>query len=208
VRRKLPKLRELKEAVVSLVKGPYTHPFPKEPTALPEWIRGCPQYDLEGCVGCGGCAEVCPVRAIEVRDAQREDGSWWRSLVLHYDNCVFCGECVRNCTTQRGVTLSRDYELSGFDRAEMVETVEKQLVTCELCGGRIGTRDHLRWVGRRIGALAAANPTLYLTEHEDLDLRDSLPRDERSLDRSDIQRVLCPACRRSVTLMDEWGPVR
>ena len=29
----------------------------------------------------------------------------------------------------------------------------------------------------------------------------------RTIDRTDIQRILCPACRRGVTLLDEWGPV-
>jgi hypothetical protein len=38
-------------------------------------------------------------------------------------------------------------------------------------------------------------------------LRETLPRDDRRIDRTDIQRILCPACRRSVTLFDEWGPV-
>ncbi|MBK8980311.1 MAG: 4Fe-4S dicluster domain-containing protein [Planctomycetes bacterium] len=204
---KRPKLRELKEAVTSLLKGPYTHPFPAQPTPLPAWIRGRPTYDPEGCIGCGACAEVCPVRAIEVRDEARDDGTWWRTLVLHFDNCVFCGECMRACTTQQGVALSQDYELSGFDRSTMVETVEKQLVVCELCGGRITARDHLAWIHRRLGPVAAANPTLYLATHDALGLRESAPRDGRPLDRSDIQRVLCPACRRSVTLMDEWGPV-
>ena len=35
--------------------------------------------------------------------------------MLHYDNCVFCGECVRSCTTQEGIDFTQDYELSGFD---------------------------------------------------------------------------------------------
>lgn len=204
---KWPKVRELKEAVTSVVRGPYTASFPAEPTPIPKAIRGRPSYHAEGCIGCAACAEVCPARAIEVRDV-REDGRPPRlRLILHYDVCVFCGECARGCATQEGITLSNDYELSGFSRAEMIETVEKELVPCELCGKTIAARDHLLWVYRRLGALAFTNPTVYLAAQEALGLRDTVRRDDRTIDRTDIQRILCPACRRSVTLLDEWGPI-
>lgn len=204
---KWPKLRELREAVTSAVHRPYTASFPAEPTPLPKAIRGRPTYHPEECIGCGACAEVCPARAIEVRDEHGHAGRPVRRLILHYDICVFCGECARSCATQEGVTLSNEYELSGLSRAEMVETVEKELVACELCGEPIAARDHLLWIYRRLGSLAYANVTVYLAAQQALGLRETVPRDGRKIDRTDIQRVLCPACRRSVTLLDEWGPV-
>ncbi len=204
---KWPKLRELKEALTSLVKGPYTHPFPARPTPIPDNLRGKPEYDPEHCVGCGACAEVCPARAIEVSEAVHSDGRRVRRLVLHWDVCIFCGECERCCTTGQGIRLSSKYELSGFSRAEMVESVEKEIIACELCGRGIAPRDHLRWIQRRLGPLAWSNVTLTLFSHQELGLRAAPPRDERPLNRSDIQRLLCPACRRSVTLLDEWGPL-
>lgn len=204
---KWPKLRELGEALRAVVQGPYTHPFPAEPTPLPDWIRGKPVYQEADCIGCGACAEACPVRAIELSDARDADGRWVRRLTLHYDGCVFCGECVRCCSTQAGIRLSSEYELSGFDRAAMVETVEKELEPCELCGSPIAARDHLLWIYHRLGSQAWANVTVCLAAQAALGLRAPLPRDERPLDRTDIQRILCPACRRAVTLLDEWGPV-
>ena len=204
---KWPKLRELREAVTAVVRGPYTAKFPAEPTPLPRQIRGRPTYHRDGCIGCAACAQVCPAGAIEVRDERGNGGPPIRRLILHYDICVFCGECARGCATQEGVTLSNEYELSGFSRAEMVQTVEKEMVACELCGGSIAASDHLLWIYRRLGSLAYANPTVYLAALQALGLRDSLPRDARKIDRTDIQRILCPACRRSVTLLDEWGPV-
>ena len=204
---KWPKLRELGEAVTSVVRGPYTARFPAEPTPLPARIRGRPTYHPDGCIGCGACARVCPARAIEVRDESRATGTPTRRLILHYDICVFCGECERCCATGEGVTLSNEYELSGRSRAEMVETVEKELVVCELCGAPVATRDHLLWIHRRLGSLAYANATVYLAAQQALDLRDTAARDDRRIDRTDIQRILCPACRLTVTLLDEWGPL-
>ncbi len=201
------KLRELKEAVTSLIKGPYTHSFPAADTPLPDWIRGKPEYHAEECIGCAACAEVCPARAIEVTDVEK-DGTRYRRLALHYDNCVFCGECVRRCSTQEGIQFSSEYELSGFDRSEMVEAVEKELVDCEVCGESIAPRDQLIWVHHKLGSVAYANVTAFLAAQEALGLRDRAPRDDRPLDRTDIQRILCPACRRAVTLLDEWGPVQ
>ncbi|MCL4836560.1 MAG: 4Fe-4S dicluster domain-containing protein [Thermoanaerobaculia bacterium] len=202
-----PKLRELGEAVTSVVRGPYTARFPAEPTPLPARIRGRPAYHADGCIGCGACAQVCPAGAIELRNEGCDTATPMRRLVLHYDICVFCGECERCCATGEGITLSNEYELSGRSRAEMVETVEKELVVCELCGAPVATRDHLLWIHRRLGSLAYANATVYLAAQEALGLRDTAERDDRRIDRTDIQRILCPACRRTVTLLDEWGPL-
>ena len=89
----------------------------------------------------------------------------------------------------------------------MHEVVEKELVECELCGSIIAPRDHLLWIHRRLGSHAYSNTTVNLVAHEELGLRERVPDDGRPLNRSDIQRVLCPACRRAVTLLDEWGPI-
>ena len=189
------------------MKGPYTHPFPAEPTPVPKNIRGVPRYNEPKCIGCAACAEVCPPRAIEVKEVTREDGTKVRRLILHSDNCIFCGECVRACSTGEGIALSEEYELSGFSREEMEEVVEKELVECELCGDTIGPKDQLLWINDRLGAHAYSNVTVSLLAHEELGLRQRPPRDDRPVNRSDLQRILCPQCRRGVTLLDEWGPV-
>ena len=65
---KRPKLRELKEAVKAVLKGPCTISFPHKPhTPLPKF-RGRPAPDDKECIACGACAAVCPARAIEVKE--------------------------------------------------------------------------------------------------------------------------------------------
>jgi len=65
---KLPKARELVEAVKALVKGPYTSKFPAKPHVPYPSFRGQPKYDPDKCVGCLACEQVCPAEAIGHRD--------------------------------------------------------------------------------------------------------------------------------------------
>jgi hydrogenase-4 component H len=148
-----PKLREIKEAVTSLVKGPYTSAFPFAPAKTYEAFRGQPQFHEEDCIGCGACAEVCPARTIDVID----EGNT-RTLIHHFDNCIYCGQCEANCTTKKGIILSDKFDLAVFDREQAVTSVEKELVRCEHCGDVITTVDQLKWIARKVGSLSVANP--------------------------------------------------
>ena len=63
---KYPKIRELKEAVISLFTPAYTSKFPAEPHIPFENFRGKPVVDDDNCVGCETCANVCPPHAITI----------------------------------------------------------------------------------------------------------------------------------------------
>lgn len=202
----LPKIRELKEALTAVFKGPYTHPFPKEPTPVPENLRAAPRYFEEYCIGCGACAEVCPARAISVEDIF-ENGKAIRRLTCDYGNCIFCGECHLNCTTEKGIQLTPEYELSYFEPSEAKEIIEHELVLCEICGAIIAPKSQLLYLYKKLGTIAYSNPTIYITHIKEMDDSNShiAPRDDRPVDRWDILRVTCPSCRRDVLLKEEWG---
>ena len=102
---KYPKLRELKEAITALIKGPYTTKFPFKPHVPEKRFRGKPEYFKDGCVGCRACAEVCPTGCIEVKDMPDAEPPL-RRLELRYDSCIFCGQCQAACITQEGIKLS------------------------------------------------------------------------------------------------------
>lgn len=168
---KYPKLRELKEAVTALVRGPYTLKFPKEPSPAAKRYRGKPEYHEGDCVGCGACFEVCPSRAIEMDDtgymsAGSANKVPRRKLTVRYDHCIFCGQCQASCITEKGIMLSNEYNLATFDRTQARDEVEKELILCSDCKTPIGCKDHLIWLYRKLGPLAFSNPVLFLSSLE------------------------------------------
>ena len=55
-----------------------------------------PLVEEASCVGCGKCAKVCPVDAIQM--ATGHIGEREHSVArIDYDICLGCGVCVRNC---------------------------------------------------------------------------------------------------------------
>lgn len=202
-----PKLRELKEALRAIFTGPYTSKFPKEPAPAFPGYRGKGKFNEDICIGCTACSEVCPSKAIKVVD-DVEAKPPVRRIVRHHDECIFCGSCHYYCTTGDGVVLTEEYDLSCLDRAEARVSIEKELYLCEHCGGPITTKDHIRWLSRKIGAKRFSNPTLIVALQRELGVaadEPSAPKGKVSADRDDIMRLLCPKCRREVVIREVWG---
>jgi len=167
-----PKWREIKEAVRALIHGPYTNPFPKVPPIGVEHYRGRPQYDDDECVGCGTCFNVCPPGAIEMVD---DPDNAKRRFTLFLSRCIFCGECEANCITEKGIVNTNDWDMTCTRQEEMEQYQEKDLLLCEACGEIIGALDHVRWVAKRLGHLAYANPTMMLAALSEGKLVDAEP---------------------------------
>lgn len=195
---RLPKLRELKEAVTAVLSPRYTTRFPAEPCVVPERYRGKPEFDLDTCIGCGACVNVCPTEALtQVDDIEAEPPV--RRIILRYDTCIFCGNCSDNCTTETGISLSNQWDLAGLDRESMAETQEYELQLCEKCGAIIGTKKHLVWLYEKLGPLAYTNPSLLLAKSGELskkpqEIQKQAP-PEAEVRTSDFMRILCPKCK-------------
>ena len=199
---RLPKIRELIEAIKALIVGPYTSNFPKKPHMPYPSFRGQPKYNQEKCVGCLACEMVCPVQAIAHEDKVVPNGKSTRTMIHYTDICIFCGECEANCIADNlGIKLSTDWDLAFFERKKALETIEKELAVCEVCGEGIACKDHLKWVAERIGELTYSNPTLYLSRLRSLGVIDeNILASSKDRNRSDRVNILCARCRRETTL--------
>jgi len=188
--------RILAQAVRAVLSPPFTKRFPEEAYEPVEGFRGRPRFDESNCIGCAACAEVCPPKCIDVID-DLDSTPPKRRLVQHLDACIWCGQCERYCPTQQGITLSNEYDCVGFSPEDFEERVEKELLLCEICGSVLAPVDQIRWLVRRLGPLAFANPTLMMIAGRDLGLVDQGVRSEDDeVLRSDRLALQCPKCRR------------
>lgn len=191
-------MRELREAVISLVTPAYTTSFPSKEHVPEEKFRGKPEVNEDGCVGCMSCTNVCPPCAITVSD-DTETGI--RTIVRDYGRCIFCGQCEAFCITGEGIKLSNKiYDIANFDRADSVETQTRELLLCNNCGDVITTKEHVQFLFKKLGtrgysstlALNVFNET-FIPDPESVEVA---VQDE--VKRKDMFNIMCPNCQRSL----------
>jgi len=113
----------------NLARKPATNLFPKtEPVPVPEDFRGMITYDVDKCVGCRMCYNVCPAGVFVCLPEIKKVALWTA-------RCVYCGQCVDVCPTG-ALKLSRDFLLASYDnhddkfiplKPEKVEEIKKKL---------------------------------------------------------------------------------
>ena len=85
----------LKDVVRSLVKRPFTRPYPREKQPAPERLRGKLHYNPEKCTGCCLCSMECPANALELITLDKKEKRF--VMRYHLDRCTYCAQCVQNC---------------------------------------------------------------------------------------------------------------
>lgn len=119
------------------------------------WIR---EVDLSKCKGCGKCAKVCPVDAIDIAE-ERIDGKKRRWAVCDNTLCLGCGVCYSACKFGGIVMKPR------AKRVVTPETAFDRIVSMAIERGKLANilfedRDRLsyRALGRIIGVLEKSPP--------------------------------------------------
>ena len=132
-------LRGLRTTLGRLIEGPVTIQYPEEKTPVYPRFRGRHKLHrfedtgLEKCVGCSLCAAACPADCIRVVAAENTPenrvsaGERYAEVYeINMTRCIFCGYCEVACPFD-AITMGHDYELSDYDRSDLIFTKEMLL---------------------------------------------------------------------------------
>ncbi|MGM0437346.1 MAG: FAD-dependent oxidoreductase [Bacillota bacterium] len=104
-------------AFKNLAKKPETVRYPAETKDAAKRYRGFHINDLEECIGCGTCQDVCvndAINMVELLDKPKVEGEKNEKPQIDYGRCCWCGLCVDACTTG-SLEMSRDYSYQDMD---------------------------------------------------------------------------------------------
>ena len=98
----------------NLFSRPVTRRYPfKDIREPPQGYRGKISFDNKKCDLCGDCSRICPAKAIEVDEKNRQ---------LRYDpfKCIYCAACVQICLEQ---AISQDTHYTAPGTKKQSETI-------------------------------------------------------------------------------------
>jgi NADH-quinone oxidoreductase chain I len=105
----------------NLFSKPMTVKFPHESIPIPDGYRGEHAYDIDKCISCGLCVNICPNRAIEMVEAPKEYKDKCPKTYPKIDlgKCCFCGLCEDICP-KNAIYLTKNFYLSTFDKTDVI----------------------------------------------------------------------------------------
>jgi len=110
-----PKLRELKEAVTAVFSPRFTTRFPAEPCVVPEKYRGKPEFDLDTCIGCGACVNVCPAPNCLTMEDDLEADPPVRKIMAYTNPSLLIAKSSELLTKPQEVQQQPDKEIQTSD---------------------------------------------------------------------------------------------
>lgn len=145
----------------NLFKKPTTVRYPKEDINEFDKVGSSPNYrglhinDIETCIGCGTCEDICPTNAITMIEAENVgEGKLGKRPQIDYGRCCFCAFCVDVCPSS-SIKMSRDYlhnyptppDVIGLEEIHKIKQ-DFTITPGEKHKGNIGynTPDDLSWL--------------------------------------------------------------
>ncbi len=136
--------RNLRGFITGVRRTDFVVQWPEERIDYPDAFRGMPvlvQLDngQPRCVACGLCEFACPTDCISIVPGELEAAGIERYpevFDIDLSRCMFCGLCEEACP-EEAIVMSREVELSTFDRASMVYHKRELLVPEHLLKRRL-----------------------------------------------------------------------
>ncbi len=136
--------RNLRGFVTGRNRTDFVVQYPEERVDFPDAFRGMPvlvQLDNgePKCVACGLCEFACPTDCISIVPGEIEGHRIERypeAFDIDLSRCMFCGLCEEACP-EEAIVMSREVELSSFDRDSMLYRKEQLLVPENLLKRRL-----------------------------------------------------------------------
>ena len=127
--------RNLRGFVTGRERSDFVVQYPEERVDYPDAFRGMPVLvQLENgqprCVACGLCEFACPTDCISIVPGELEGARIERYPVafdIDMSRCMFCGLCEEACP-EEAIVMSREVEISSYDRDSLVYDKERLLV--------------------------------------------------------------------------------
>jgi formate hydrogenlyase subunit 6/NADH:ubiquinone oxidoreductase subunit I len=120
---------KLRQIAFGLATPPVTVGYPLAPARPEPGWRGRVTVDTSHCVGCGGCAVVCPARCILVTDLDERT----RVISRQLDRCLACGRCEDACAYD-ALHMVADWESATADRRDLAIVQTLFMGICDRCG--------------------------------------------------------------------------
>jgi hydrogenase-4 component H len=139
---------KFKEAVICFGAGRVTLSYPFEPVKVPAKFRGKIEFDAKKCIGCGGCANVCPPRCIVI-----EDMGGIAKITFFLDRCIQCARCYEVCP-EKAIWPTDQFETATPDKSDLKSEMTLWMSSCQRCGRCFETDNAIdkfhskRWRGR------------------------------------------------------------
>ena len=148
--------RNLRGFVTGKNRQDFVVQYPDERVDYPDAFRGMPvlvQLDngQPRCVACGLCEFACPTDCISIVPAELQGAGIERypeAFDIDMSRCMFCGLCEEACP-EEAIVMSREVEISSYDRQSMIFDKERLLVPEHLLERRL---DFLRGEYDRVPA--------------------------------------------------------
>lgn len=118
--------------------------YPEQRVDYPDAFRGMPvlvQLDngQPRCVACGLCEFACPTDCISILPGELEGAGierYPKVFDIDMSRCMFCGLCEEACP-EEAIVMSREVEISSYDRASLMFHKEDLLVPGNLLKRRL-----------------------------------------------------------------------